>query len=439
MHKRRAHNLGLFLSRAVSINSCPNCLSTFASRFSAINHLVRAYTIGHCPRNRSAHSHISHGGSTALQCRICHEWSTDIRQHQQHVRTHLPNPRPVIKTFRCRKHVVICASHADRQRCGIERGIWMAARHHHRRWRWVTSRTQQQEAAHRRSDEHGRSRTPKTCGKRQGREGEATPPGHGRSGPAIHRTTHVAGCSTAPNLGGVAAGHVSAANLISDRHIDEAGGTRVSPRGSERIGRPTGRAGPPHVHICRAMVASLVTQMQAMSPAPDPLIKLRNTPSDGSRGHNSASIQNQARGGYQTSIPSSGRSRSVGPQSWIMHYGSTTHGGHRTAEPSRPDPGTSSQRSSGHGNMNQLTRVPMSTTCALNTRPFSDTALLPSSDVANVEHSAPEQSAHSLVSSVGVYSVSDRGDYPECGYSAPRYLSLCWSTTCSQPSCLCHA
>ena len=42
-----------------------------------------------------------------------------------------------------------------------------------------------------------------------------------------------------------AAGHVSAANLISDRHVDEAGGTRVSPRGSERIGQPTGRAGPP--------------------------------------------------------------------------------------------------------------------------------------------------------------------------------------------------
>ena len=59
------------------------------------------------------------------------------------------------------KHVVICASHADRQRRGIERGIWMAARHHHRRWRQVISRTQQQEAAHRRSDEHGRSRTPK--------------------------------------------------------------------------------------------------------------------------------------------------------------------------------------------------------------------------------------------------------------------------------------
>ena len=75
--------------------------------------------------------------------------------------------------------------------------------------------------------------------------------------------------------------------------------------------------------------------------------------------------------------------------------------------------------------MNQLTRVPMSTTCALNTRPFSDTALLPSSDVANVEHSAPEQCAHPLVSSVGVYSVSDRGDYPLCGYSAPRYLFLC--------------
>ena len=244
MHKRLAHNLGLFLSRAVSFNSCPNCMSTFASRFSAINHLIRAYTIGHCPRNRSAHSHIAHGVSTALQCRICHEWSMDTRQHQLHVRTHLPNPRPVIKTFRCRKHVVICASHADRRRLGIEHGTWMAARHHHRRWRRVTSRAQQQEAANRRADEHGRSRITKTYGKGQGREGEATPPSHGRSGLGIHRTTHVAGCSTAPNLGGLVAGHFPAANLFSDRHIDETGGTSVPPRGSERVGRPTSRAGP---------------------------------------------------------------------------------------------------------------------------------------------------------------------------------------------------
>ena len=97
-------------------------------------------SIGQCPMNRNAHSHISHGRCTALQCRICHEWSTDVRLHQ-HVRIHLPNPRPVIKTFWCRKHLVICASHADRQHRGIERGILMAAHHHHRHWRRVISRT----------------------------------------------------------------------------------------------------------------------------------------------------------------------------------------------------------------------------------------------------------------------------------------------------------
>ena len=31
--------------------------------------------------------------------------------------------------------------------------------------------------------------------------------------------------------------------------------------------------------------------------------ELRNAPADGRRGQNSVSIQNQARGGYQTSIP----------------------------------------------------------------------------------------------------------------------------------------
>ena len=147
------------------------------------------------------------------------------------------------KTFRCRKHVVICASPADRRRRGIEHGTWMAARHHHRRWRRVISRAQQQEAANRRADEHGRSRITKTYGKGQGREGEATPPIHGRSGLGIHRTTHVAGCSTAPNLGGLVAGHFPAANILSDRHLDETGGTSVPPRGSERVGRPTSRAG----------------------------------------------------------------------------------------------------------------------------------------------------------------------------------------------------
>ena len=360
MHKRRAHNLGLFLSRAVSFNSCPNCMSTFASRFSAINHLIRAYTIGHCPRNRSAHSHIAHGGSTALQCRICHEWSTDTRQHQLHVRTHLPNPRPVIKTFRCSKHVVICASHANRRRRGIEHGTWMAARHHHRRWRRVISRAQQQEAANRRADEHGRSRITTTYGKGQGREGEATPPSHGRSGLGIHRTTHVAGCSTAPNLGGLVAGHFPAANLLSDRHIDETGGTSVPPRGSERVGRPTSRAGP----TTRTRISShgRVTgdsdagHESRAGPAHDSepagtVDEHRHSPADGSWDHDGASLQNQARGGH----------RSVGPQSRTMHHRSATHGGHRTTEPSRADSGTPSQRNSRHGSMNQLICGPLST------------------------------------------------------------------------------
>ena len=39
--------------------------------------------------------------------------------------------------------------------------------------------------------------------------------------------------------------------------------------------------------------------------------QLCHAPGNGSSGHNSTSIQNQARGGYQTSVPSSGRSHSV--------------------------------------------------------------------------------------------------------------------------------
>ena len=267
---------------------------------------------------------------------------------------------------------------ADRRRRGTEHGTWMAARHHHRRWRRVISRAQQQEAANRRADEHGRSRITKTYGKGQGREGEATPPSHGRSGLGIHRTTHVAGCSTAPNLGGLVAGHFPAANLLSDRHFDETGGTSVPPRGSERVGRPTSRAVP----TTRTRISShgRVTgdsdagHESRAGPAHDSepagtVDEHRHSPADGSWDHDGASLQNQARGGHKTPVPSPGRNRSVGPQSRTMHHRSATHGGHRTTEPSRADSGTPSQRSSRHGIMNHLICLPLSTICAVNTRP----------------------------------------------------------------------
>ena len=62
--------------------------------------------------------------------------------------------------------------------------------------------------------------------------------------------------------------------------------------------------GPPHVHVYRAMVVLLVTQMQAMSPAPGPL---SHSPAVGSWDHDGASLQNQARGGHKTPVPSPGR------------------------------------------------------------------------------------------------------------------------------------
>ena len=205
---------------------------------------------------------------------------------------------------------------------------------------------------------------------------------------------------------------------------------------TERIGRPTRRAAPPtRAHLsCRGRITGDADagHESRTRPAHDcepagTVDQLCHAPANGSRSHNSTSIQNQARGGYETSIPSSGRSRSVGTQSWIMHHRRTTHGGHRTAEPSRADLGTSFQRSSGHGNMNQLTRAPTLTTCVLNTRPFADTALLPSPDVANISRRRmrwntvflSKQSARPLVSPVGIYSVSGRGDNPTVATQHP--------------------
>ena len=77
--------------------------------------------------------------------------------------------------LRCRKHVVICASHADRQGRGT-------------RWQLAITTVA---GAGSSADPH--SCNPKIRGKGQGREGEATPPGPGRPGLGIHRTTHVAG------------------------------------------------------------------------------------------------------------------------------------------------------------------------------------------------------------------------------------------------------
>ena len=60
MHRRRAHNWGPFLSRRVCVNVCTNCSSVFSSRATAIDHLIRAYTKGYCPRGRSIHTRINH-------------------------------------------------------------------------------------------------------------------------------------------------------------------------------------------------------------------------------------------------------------------------------------------------------------------------------------------------------------------------------------------
>ena len=129
----------------------------------------------------------------------------------------------------------------------------------------------------------------------------------------------------------------------SDRHFDETGGTSIPPRGSERVGRPTSRAGPTtrtrlssHGRITGDSDAGHESRA---GPAHDSepagtVDEHRHSPADGSWDHDGASLQNQARGGHKTPVPSPGRNRSVGPQSRTMHHRSATHGGYRPTEPS---------------------------------------------------------------------------------------------------------
>ena len=196
MHKRRAHNLGLFLSRAVSINSCPSCLSTFASRFSAINHLIRA--LHHWPLSQEpqrTQSHLArekHGTAVQDLPRVEHG-----HQAEPATRSHPPTePTTSHQDFLVPK----------------TRG-------------YLRISCRPTEPRHRTRDLDGSSPSPPSLAPSL----QSDPPS-----------------STAPNMGSIVAGHVPTAKIFPDRHFDETGRTSMSPRGSERIGRPTRRAGPPH-------------------------------------------------------------------------------------------------------------------------------------------------------------------------------------------------
>ena len=181
---------------------------------------------------------------------------------------HQAAPIALSHPLRCRKHVVICASHADQQRRGIERGIRTAARHHHHSWRWVISRTQRQKSAHRRSDESGHSCNLKNRVKVQGREKQHRPALDDQVLASIAR----------PTLQGAQQHQTWEASLLDTFLLPTSSHTAISMKQAGRAyqqevqSASAGRRaelGPPHAHIYRAVVVPLVTQMQAMSPAPE--------------------------------------------------------------------------------------------------------------------------------------------------------------------------
>ena len=208
-------------------------------------------------------SHLSRG-STALRCRICHghQATPDTRSHPPTEPTTSHQDFPVPKTrgylrISCRP---TAPRHRTRDLDGSSPSPPSLAPGH------------QKDPATRSAPTIRRAPTqphPKNLGKRQGREGEATPPGHG------WHPSHDSRCRVLNSTehGRRHCRPLFAANLISDRHFNEAGGAYHQEVQSASAGRRA-ELGPPRVHINRAMVASLVTQMQAMSPAPDPLMTL---------------------------------------------------------------------------------------------------------------------------------------------------------------------
>ena len=165
------------------------------------------------------------------------------------MRTHLPLPRPTIKIFRCKQHDIIGAN-AHRRKRGHDH---MEAQRRRRRWRHVLNhREQEQETAsisgrHHRFIWHSRH-------SEQGESQRKNDEGQGPGGPDhdCDGTSHAAVGPTAQGLGSIIIGH------ILDRQRPASAARRAE-------------MGPPHVHVHRALISSLVSLLKAMTPQPEAL------------------------------------------------------------------------------------------------------------------------------------------------------------------------
>ena len=110
-------------TQAVPTNQCPCCFSTFASRRTAINHLVAAYRAGRCAERRSWHNH----GVTqpTLECPHqdcavadpCPSFDTLAALNHHIAEQHLPQPLPLST------HVLDCRASLGECRCIYAAGI----------------------------------------------------------------------------------------------------------------------------------------------------------------------------------------------------------------------------------------------------------------------------------------------------------------------------
>ena len=264
MHQRRAHQLGLFLSRTVACDSCPNCCSTFTSRVTAINHVIRAYLRVYCPRNRRAHSRIVlDGRKEDLLCRTCHEWCTGTAHYHQHKRTRLPLPRRPISLFVCKRSYPICANAHRHKHCLVHR---MAAQHRRRRCRHTYNhREQEQETASDRSRRFLWSllRGRKIEGQSEGDEGQD---GFRRPGSVRHRTTHATIGTTTPNVGSDSLGTYLISSLAPTIPAAKEAGRQYHLQVQSATASRRAELGPLQVHIFCALVIALATCLKEMTP-----------------------------------------------------------------------------------------------------------------------------------------------------------------------------
>ena len=253
------------LSRSVSINYCPNCLSTFASRFSAL--VTVPGTAAHTVTSRTGRARHCSAGFATSEARTSGSTSNTFaptyRTHDQSSRFFGAENTWLFAHFM--QTDIAAASNAG---SGWQLAIATIAD----AGSSVGPSNKKQRTDDQTSTDAAAPQKP--MGKGKGEKGQ-------QRRPAID--DQVLASIARLTLQGAQQHRTWEASLLDTFLFPTSSQTATSMKQARRAyhqevqSASAGRRaelGPPHVHIYCAMVASLVNQMQAMSPSPDPLVTL---------------------------------------------------------------------------------------------------------------------------------------------------------------------